>query len=225
MFHFMKKNDEAMNACCSLRLSSPLRKEQLKHLADQTQLDPKEIDEFHQDFLHSYPRGYLSLPKFLLFYQTSKQRPLTSNEKIHLKDIFHSFDLNSDNKLDFAEFLVAIAQLNSPSVEEKLLFIAQLHSKEKKEKRFSSDELKLFFEEIFHLLDLPLFQSQFQQFIQQIFSQLKSKSSIEWKEVREILLAQRSSLPSILQPAPQRRSSSSSSSSTVRSIVHLSACF
>ena len=220
-----------MNACCSLRLSSPLRKEQLKRIADQTQLDPKEIDEFHQDFLHSYPRGYLSLPKFLLFYQTSKQRPLTSNEKIHLKDIFHSFDLNSDNKLDFAEFLVAIAQLNSPSVEEKLLFIAQLHSKEKKEKRFSSDELKLFFEEIFHLLDLPLFQSQFQQFIQQIFSQLKSKSStgssIGWKEVQDILLDQRSSLQAILQPAPSRRPSSSSPSSSLsmQSIVHRSEYF
>ena len=219
---------ESYLCCRSVSSSFRYRKDELKELIDKTEMNENEIEEFYKDFLHCYPRGYLTLNKYLFIHQIKKKRQLNENEKIYFKEFFRLFDLNNDGKLDFKEFLLSIYQINSKSIEEKFLFICQFYSKEKKTKIFSRFQLKLFFEEIFHLFDIPLFHWQLEEFLHHLFNKIdnenkssSSSSSIQWKQIQEILLHHQHLFQSILQPTINR----SSSSSSIESIYHLSECF
>ena len=86
--------------------NSKLKPKDLSELAEQTKLNNREIKDWYKTFQRDHPEGYLTLESFTQMY--SNMYPM-GDAKEFSENMFRVFDLNSDNRIDFREFIIALS--------------------------------------------------------------------------------------------------------------------
>ena len=168
-------------ACFRSQLPSELTNDEINQLKEKTNLKKEDIDQWYSRFIHCYPNGYLNEKDFLDYYQQLYEE--FSNELIpFLKQLFHLFDLNSDQKIHFYEFILFNILLTDGTIEEKFQLISNLFDQQK-EKDWNKYQLKEISRNIFHLFDIQISKSNLNDLIDLIFKEknLKKDELINWK--------------------------------------------
>lgn len=168
-------------ACFRSQLPSELTNDEINQLKEKTNLKKEDINQWYSRFIHCYPHGYLNEKDFLDYYQQLYEE--FSNELIpFLKQLFHLFDLNSDQKIDFYEFILLNILLTDGTIEEKFQLISNLFDQQK-EKDWNKYQLKEISRNIFHLFDIQISKSNLNELIDLIFKEqnLKKDDLINWK--------------------------------------------
>lgn len=204
-------------ACFRSQLPTELPDDERNNLLKKTNLKEGDIDQWYSRFIHCYPNGYLNEKQFLDYYQQLYEE--FDNEFIpFLKQFFHLFDLNSDQKIQFYEFILLNILLTDGTIEEKLRFIENLFEQEK-EKEFNKYRLKEISRKIFYLFDIQISKSDFNHLIDLIFAEKnwKKEDLINWKNFIQSILRHYQSFAN--------DSISLQSSSSISSVIHRSQRF
>lgn len=204
-------------ACFRSQLPTELTDDERNNLLKKTNLKEGDIDQWYSRFIHCYPNGYLNEKQFLDYYQQLYEE--FDNEFIpFLKQFFHLFDLNSDQKIQFYEFILLNILLTDGTIEEKLRFIENLFEQEK-EKEFNKYRLKEISRKIFYLFDIQISKSDFNHLIDLIFAEKnwKKEDLINWKNFIQSILRHYQSFAN--------DSISLQSSSSISSVIHRSQRF
>ncbi|CAF3868766.1 unnamed protein product [Rotaria sp. Silwood2] len=83
-----------------------------------------EIREWHEGFIRDCPNGRLDKKKFVQIYQ---QFYPTGKADNYCKYAFSTFDTNNDGKIDFQEFLIAIAATSQGDLDDRLTAVFEMY--------------------------------------------------------------------------------------------------
>ena len=94
-----------------------LTQESLNFVVEKTQASKEDVEEQHANFLQHYPDGKMDAKGFRTLMK--KCYPDQDIEKLE-KHIFRMYDINSDGKIDFREFMIVLTVISKGSPRENL---------------------------------------------------------------------------------------------------------
>jgi Ca2+-binding EF-hand superfamily protein len=175
-------------SCFRSRLPPSLTSKEINELTLKSDLTIEDIEQWYSRFVHCYPYGYLNEKQFINYYQQFRDEYSEQFQPL-IKELFQSFDLNHDQKIDFQEFVLLNVLTTDGSIHEKMQLIFHLYYKEK-EKSFSRYQMKEFLRNIFHLLDIPSSILNLNDPIYYIFKKnnIQKDQQIKWRQFTEEIL-------------------------------------
>jgi len=176
------------SSCFRSRLPPSLTTKEINILTLKSNLTVEDINQWYSRFVHCYPRGYLTEKQFINYYQQLRDE-YSPQLKPLIKQLFQVFDLNSDQKLDFHEFILLNVITNDGSIYEKIKLIFNSYDKDK-EKYFTRNQIKEFLRNMFDLFDIPSSKLNIIDVIDFIFhkNNIKKDEKINWKQFTEDII-------------------------------------
>lgn len=170
------------NSCFGTRPRLSFTKKELNELKLDIDLKNSELNDWYLRFLNCYPYGYLNFEEFFEYFQNFNEENY-SNLKDLIKDLFHLFDLNKDEKLNFNEFILFNQLINNGTIEEKFHRLLQLYDHQK-EKSLNKSQLNELIRNLFYLFNIPYSKSNTNDIIQWIFhiNHLEPDQTILWEQ-------------------------------------------
>jgi Ca2+-binding EF-hand superfamily protein len=85
-----------------------LTEDDLEFLLDNTGFKAEQIQKWHSDFMCKCPSGYISFQQFESSYRLLLPLDLNEKSKLYIiNKLFSLFDIDSDDRLNFSEFLIS----------------------------------------------------------------------------------------------------------------------
>lgn len=170
-----------MGSCFRSQVAPKLTSNEIDELKLKTNLKFEDIHQWYSRFIHCYPNGYLNEKQFIDYYQQLYEE-YSFELKPLIKQLFELFDLNSDQKMNFSEFIFFHILIRDGQIDEKLKFISNFNDHQK-EKDFTIYQLKDLLRNLFHLLDIQISKSNLNELIHSTFEKnhLKKDEKINWK--------------------------------------------
>ena len=167
-------------ACFRSQVAPQLTNDEIEEIQSKSNLKHDDIHHWYSRFIHCYPNGYLNEKQFIDYYQQLYEE-FSEELKPLIKQIFQLFDLNSDQKINFSEFVFFHILITDGTIEEKLQMISHFYDHQK-EKDFTIYQLKDLSRNLFHLFDIQISKSNLNHFIHSIIEQnhLKKDQKINW---------------------------------------------
>ena len=107
---------------------SRLKPETVADLTKQTAFTEQEIQQWYQDFIKDWPKGFLNLDEFEQMYVGFFPKGDASKFARH---VFRAFDLNGDGHVDFREFLCGFSATLRGTVVQKLQWAFSIYDIDK----------------------------------------------------------------------------------------------
>ncbi|XP_022319774.2 neurocalcin homolog [Crassostrea virginica] len=107
---------------------SRLKPETVADLTKQTAFTEQEIQQWYQDFIKDWPKGFLNLDEFEQMYMGFFPKGDASKFARH---VFRAFDLNGDGHVDFREFLCGFSATLRGTVVQKLKWAFSIYDIDK----------------------------------------------------------------------------------------------
>ncbi|CAF1003034.1 unnamed protein product [Rotaria sordida] len=104
--------------------STELTQKQMAVLKATTKFTEKEIREWHEGFIRDCPTGRLDKKKFIEIFQAFYPKGQVEN---YCKHAFRTFDTNNDGRIDFQEFLLAIATTSQGDLDTRLAAVFDMY--------------------------------------------------------------------------------------------------
>ncbi|CAF4527176.1 unnamed protein product, partial [Didymodactylos carnosus] len=143
-----------MGGCCRSKLPPQmLPSNEIERLCSQTELSPEDIEKWYEYFIHCYPKGKLNKKQFISYYQKFREENKSTSKKI-IQNLFRTFDLNNDKKIDFYEFVLANVVSINGSLYEKLKYAFNMYDLDKN-KYLDRKEIEHVLRGMFDLLEIP----------------------------------------------------------------------
>jgi len=102
-----------------------IRSDVMDELQDETAFTPEEIRDYYKDFLKRCPENRMSMDKdtFAKYYT----EVFPKNDALAFADyIFRAFDIDSNSRIDFREFILALSIHRKGKIEDKLKWLFNL---------------------------------------------------------------------------------------------------
>ncbi|CAF3764568.1 unnamed protein product [Rotaria sp. Silwood1] len=116
-FHHRIQTSTSMGGKKSKVDPTVLTSKEMAVLKANTNLNEREILQWHEGFIRDCPNGRLDKKKFLEVYE---QFCPGGNAKNYCKYAFDAFDKNDDGTIDFSEFLLSFVATKGGDVDERL---------------------------------------------------------------------------------------------------------
>lgn len=116
------------------RLPPPLSTTEVTRLSNLSDWSESDILHWYERFVHCYPSGYLTLNDFgahLQYITIFQNHHSFQLDNYIIKEIFHRFDKDNDQKLNFEEIFQCHLFIHGESDRMKLKFILQLYHRNK----------------------------------------------------------------------------------------------
>jgi len=104
---------------------SRLSSEQLADLRKHTHYDTKQLKKEHKEFLKKFPSGQITKDQFASIF-----RPNSLGSDPELTHLFNAFDKNRNGKIDFNEFMYALAMTRGEPLRETLELAFRCYDKD-----------------------------------------------------------------------------------------------
>ena len=103
--------------CCAGEKPVLLREESVNFIVEKTQATKEDVEAYYNNFIQTYPDGKIDKKGFREMMQ--KAYPDQDIEKLE-KHIFRMYDINSDGKIDFREFMIVLTVISKGTPQENL---------------------------------------------------------------------------------------------------------
>jgi Ca2+-binding EF-hand superfamily protein len=109
-----------------------LNEEDIEFVLANTGFSKEQISFWYEDFLSKCPNGFISKKQFCTYYKSLMPSNLNDKSKINLTNkLFHLFDIDGDDHLNYAEFLVSFWIRCQAPLREKYLWLFNAYDLDK----------------------------------------------------------------------------------------------
>ena len=114
------------------QLNYELNEEDIEFVLANTGFSKEQISFWYDDFLNKCPNGYISKKQFCTYYKSLMPSNLNDKSKINLTNkLFHLFDIDGDDYLNYSEFLVSFWIRCQAPLREKYLWLFNAYDLDK----------------------------------------------------------------------------------------------
>ncbi|XP_075325861.1 guanylyl cyclase-activating protein 2-like [Odontesthes bonariensis] len=96
--------------------------------SDESEVTLQNIQDLYRKFASECPSGNLHLHEFKRIFGVSSSS--SEEELAYVEIVFHSFDTNKDNKIDFMEFVAAVNLILRGKLEDKLRWSFKVYDRD-----------------------------------------------------------------------------------------------